>query len=376
MSGEIVPIDSILTSSGLPSNSERHIRMTPEGRDRGLGDPAIQLFPTIAYPMDGGSVWRIMVQGRACQEVPMSLAKRLLLRGFIRAMHLDEQAARSPLFTERIHGFLVAPAPRRRLQIQVGDQTHVLARKTKASGLFACKLDVPGELLKTYRMYGLDGEQVDAPELHLSCDQGFFPSTSRVFLAMERGVSVISDIDDTIKHTDVCRRRRMLQRTFSEPFESIDGMAEVYREWGRSGALFHYVSSSPWQIFDALNEFLIAGGFPLGSMHLKWFRLRDEVLKRWSIVRRKSKVGVIRGLIKRMPQRKYVLVGDSGEKDPEMYAKIAQRHPEQVLRICIRQIEERPLDSMRLSKIYRRYGISVPIEVFHDARQLGNQPLS
>jgi phosphatidate phosphatase APP1 len=318
-----------------------------------------------------------MVQGRICQEVPLSLAKRLMLRGLIRALELDDSIARGPIFTERIQGFLVAPVARRRVQVSVGEQTHVLPRKSKASGLFTCKLDLPSQLLAGYRTYGIGwNERDNAPPLVIRCDHGFGAAISSVYMAQERGVSVISDIDDTIKLTEVCSRRRMLRRTFAEPFQSIHDMANVYREWASTGALFHYVSSSPWQIFDALNEFLASEGFPQGSMHLKWFRLRDEIFKRWSIVRRKSKVGVIRGMLKRMPQRHFVLVGDSGEKDPEMYAKIAQRHPKQVLRICIRQIDENPIDTERLNKIYRRYGLTVPIQVFTDAKQLGNSPIN
>jgi phosphatidate phosphatase APP1 len=362
-------------SQAKPNRTERELRMTPERNDLSDGDLAIQLFPTFAYPIDRGSVWRLMVQGRICQNVPPSLAKRLMLRGFIRAMDLEDHIARGPIFTERIHGFLVAPVARRRVQVTLENQTHVLPRKSKSSGLFACKLDVPKRLLAKYRTYGSDFEPtLDAPELRIQCDQGLVSTSSGVFLAQERGISVISDIDDTIKLTDVCSRRRMLRRTFAEPFESLPGMSHVYQQWAQSGALFHYVSSSPWQIFDALHEFLLTEGFPMGSMHLKWFRLRDEIFKRWSIVRRKSKVGVIRGMIKRMPQRLFVLVGDSGEKDPEMYAKIALKHPKQVVRICIRQIEENPIDAARLAKIYRRYGMSVPIQVFSDPGQLGPTP--
>jgi phosphatidate phosphatase APP1 len=291
-------------------------------------------------------------------------------------LNLSEAEARSVLFTERIQGFLVAPIPRQRLHVSVGKQSHVLRRKSRSSGLFSSKLDVPRKVLADFRTWGLQTHSDPAAtDPRIQCDHGILPAVGQVFLAQERGWSVISDIDDTIKLTDVCSRRKMLRRTFVEPFESIEGMADVYRRWSTQGALFHYVSSSPWQIFDALQEFLVTESFPLGSMHLKWFRLRDEIFKRWTIVRRKSKVGVIRGLVKRMPQRKFLLIGDSGEKDPEMYAKIAQRYPRQIARICIRQIDANPLDSERLSQIYRRYGVTIPIQVFTEASELGETPL-
>lgn len=349
--------------------------MSPEKDDRDDGEIAVQLFPTFAYPVDRGSVWRLMIQGRVCKQVPLSLAKRLMLRGFIRALELEDDVAQGPLFHERIQGFLVAPVPRHRLHITLANQVHVLSRKSRSSGLFSCKLDIPRRILQDYRSYGRDASGRSQPELHIQCGEGPVAEKGPVFLAQQHGISIISDIDDTIKLTDVCYRRRMLRRTFSEPFQSIPGMSHLYRQWSQSGALFHYVSSSPWQIYDALNEFLHVDGFPLGSMHLKWFRLRDELFKRWSIIRRKSKAGVIRGIVKRLPQRQFVLVGDSGEKDPEMYAKIAAKHPEQIARVCIRQIDENPLNEIRLSKIYRRYSKTVPIEIFTDPQQLGEHPL-
>jgi phosphatidate phosphatase APP1 len=367
-----------LDANELPDDSLRTLRMSPVEGARSDFDPEVQLYPTIAYPIDRGSYWRIQVHGRLCQNVPPSLAKRFMLRTFIRALDLDEPIVSGPIFSERIHGFLVAPIARGRVQVTIANQTLVLPRKSKSSGLFACKLDIPRKQLQGFRVYGsLTGashrtEHSDAPECTISCDNGHAQAVSTVFLAAERGVSVISDIDDTIKYTDVCSRRRMLMRTFAEPFEPIHGMASVYQDWADQGALFHYVSSSPWQIYDAVREFLTTNSFPLGSMHLKWFRLRDELFKKWQIVRRKGKAGVISGLIKRMPHRQFVLIGDSGEKDPEMYAKLASKHAKQVVRICIHQIDENPLDASRLNKIYKRYGMTVPIQVFAEANQLGD----
>jgi phosphatidate phosphatase APP1 len=75
-----------------------------------------------------------------------------------------------------------------------------------------------------------------------------------------------------------------------------------------------------------------------------------------------------------MQGRHFVLVGDSGEKDPEMYAKIASKYPKQIVRICIRQIDANPIDPPRLHRIYKRYGMIVPIQVYSSAKQLGSSP--
>lgn len=322
----------------------------------------VQLYPTIAYPVDRGSLWRIQVQGRICQNNAPSLAKRWMLKGLIRALQIDDSTSKSELFNDRIHGFLVSPLARERIHVSIDNQRYVLPRKSKSSGLFQCRLDLPRGQLDP------NGQCV------IRWDNGIRPIASPVLLAGDTGVSVITDIDDTIKYTDVCSRRKMLRRTFAEPFIAIEGMAEIYQEWASRGAMFHYVSSSPWQIYDSLQDFLHASDFPIGSMHLKWFRLRDELIKKWLIIRRKSKFGVINNMVKRMPHRHFVLVGDSGEKDPEMYAKIASKYPKQVVRICIRQIDDNPIDPPRLHQIYKRYGMIVPIQIYSNAKQLGSSP--
>lgn len=52
----------------------------------------------------------------------------------------------------------------------------------------------------------------------------------------------------------------------------------------------------------------------------------------------KYKTEIIENILKDFPKRKYVLVGDSGEKDAEVYAQIAQKYPEQIVAICIRNV--------------------------------------
>ena len=349
--------------------------MSPEQAIRNDTDPEVQLFPTFGYPIAKESLWRIQIQGRISQPAPASFGKRLMLRGLIRALQIPTEVAQGELFHKRIGGFLAAPIPGARVQVELAGQHYVLPRKSKSSGLFNCKLDLTTRQLNGFRTYGplsLKDSKKNETDFLQKWDDGLGQTSSPVFLAERTGVSVITDIDDTIKITEVNSRRRMLQRTFAEPFSAIDGMATAYQRWADQGALFHYVSSSPWQIYDALNQFLIEERFPLGSMHLKWFRLRDELFKRWQILRRKSKAGVIRSLIRRLPERSFIFIGDSGERDPEIYAKLASKYPSQVTRICIRQVEANPLDTERLNKIYRRYGMTVPIQVFATSLQLGD----
>jgi hypothetical protein len=153
-----------------------------------------------------------------------------------------------------------------------------------------------------------------------------------------QGLSVISDIDDTIKHTQVRNRREMLLNTFARHFEAVPGMAARYRAMAEvPGTRFHYLSASPIQLYPALAEFLRSAGFPAGTMHL-----RESTTWRTLVpgehAAREHKLAVIRRLLADFPERRFMLVGDSGEADPEVYAAVAREHPGRIDAIVIRDV--------------------------------------
>jgi len=90
--------------------------------------------------------------------------------------------------------------------------------------------------------------------------------------------------------------------------------------------------------------------FPNGTMHLRNFRLRDQLLKR-IILRRKGKASEIKRLMEYMPDRDFILVGDSGEKDPKIYLKMARHFGDRVKGVFIREIAERPLETDLFRKL-------------------------
>ena len=182
-------------------------------------------------------------------------------------------------------------------------------------------------------------------------------ATGRIHLVEETGTSVISDIDDTVKVTNVADRRELLRNTLVREFMAVEGMPEVYRRWHDAGAAFHYVSSSPWQLSDCLCRFLGAAGLPAGSMHLKLFRLKDSTPLGRLPSRKRSKRRTIEQIMDDFPARRFVLVGDSGERDPEVYAAIARRRPEQVAGVVIREVPSKASRAKvreRLVKLARR----------------------
>ena len=102
----------------------------------------------------------------------------------------------------------------------------------------------------------------------------FTPAAAELLLIPPTGLSIISDIDDTVKLSDVLNKRELLRNTFLREFVPVEGMAELYRHWGEEHeAVFHYVSASPWQLQPELEGFLRNSGFPPATFHLKSVRL-------------------------------------------------------------------------------------------------------
>ncbi|MRR35054.1 DUF2183 domain-containing protein [bacterium] len=172
--------------------------------------------------------------------------------------------------------------------------------------------------------------------------------TGQVRLVPPSGLSVISDIDDTIKITEIRAGTRVVVRnTFFRDFSSPPGMAKLYQGW--KGASFHYISGAPWQLFRPLSDYLFNGktGFPEGTFHMKNARKNLFSASTWEdlieLVTNENltfqqKGAQIKTIMERFPERKFILVGDSGEKDPEVYDEIRKRYPGQVREIVIRDV--------------------------------------
>lgn len=163
-------------------------------------------------------------------------------------------------------------------------------------------------------------------------------------------LSVISDIDDTIKITEVPAGHRVLYlNTFVREFRSAPGMADRYKQW--IDAPFHYVSGGPWQLYTPLFDFLPGEGFPDGSVHMRNFPLRvEDAMKAQQFIdflfnkeaTARHKKERIREIMTHFPSRTFILVGDSGEADPEVYREIKDdpKFGHRVQAIFIRTVTE------------------------------------
>lgn len=177
----------------------------------------------------------------------------------------------------------------------------------------------------------------------------------RALFVPDEGLSVVSDIDDTIKHTQVLDRREMLLNTFARPLQPVPGMAKLYTRTEASAGgstRFHYVSGSPHQLWPMLDTFLRDEGFPGGSVHLRMIDWRKEVFGEGSSSSG-HKLAAIEGLMREFPRRRYALVGDSNEKDPEIYGEIARQFPTQVASIHIRNTTGEAREAARYAGAFR-----------------------
>ncbi|HEV3005641.1 MAG TPA: App1 family protein, partial [Pirellulales bacterium] len=185
--------------------------------------------------------------------------------------------------------------------------------------------------------------------------------TGLVRLVEPTGLSVISDIDDTIKITEVADRKAVLRNTFLRTFEAVPGMAEVYRDWADAGGAFHYVSASPWQLYTPLTEFQSRCEFPPGAFELQLFRWKDKTALNLFKEPDALKRPLIEAILADFPQRRFIVVGDSGQHDPELYGDLYRQHPRQIAAIYIRNITRERPDGERLLKAFAR----VPADRWH-----------
>ncbi|GAA4719806.1 App1 family protein [Nocardioides conyzicola] len=174
---------------------------------------------------------------------------------------------------------------------------------------------------------------------------------------------VVSDVDDTILETGVQRVGQMLRQTFAgsaltrTPFP---GVAELYRDLAAVGGADNpvfYVSSSPWNLYSFLIGFLRHRDFPLGPL-----LLRDLIGTRDGRARKHERIAEVLDL---HPHLSFVLIGDSGEKDPEIYADIVREHPGRVLAVYIREVRLDPGDG-RVEAVSDSWDHDVPFVLAAD----------
>jgi phosphatidate phosphatase APP1 len=170
---------------------------------------------------------------------------------------------------------------------------------------------------------------------------GAAPTAGRVLVPPRRArFGVISDIDDTIVASQVTHKLKMLLTvalTNARTRKPFAGVAAFYRALHAGVNPFFYVSKSPWNLYAPLVEYLEIQGLPLGPLMLRDFGFRpDKEHKRKSIEE----------ILTTYPALKFILIGDSGEEDPEIYADIVHHFPDRIRAIYIRSVNPRRINEI------------------------------
>ncbi len=168
---------------------------------------------------------------------------------------------------------------------------------------------------------------------------------------------IISDIDDTIVRSDVARTALTVGRVlFGNAHTRLPfpGVAPFFRalQRGVTGDALRpvfYVSSSPWNLYDVLLHFLELREIPIGPLELRdWGSLRQELRRDRH---RKHKLQAIRRIFQMFPSMPFILIGDSGQQDPETYRDLIHEFPDRVLSVYIRNLKRDPLRAVAIREL-------------------------
>ncbi|HYQ16509.1 MAG TPA: phosphatase domain-containing protein [Polyangiaceae bacterium] len=222
-----------------------------------------------------------------------------------------------------------------RADVRVGIGSSEARGVTDDEGYFELSIDAP-ELSDFGTWKTAEVEVVGAPV------RGLTPVrvTAEILVPGEGAeLAVISDIDDTVLQTHVTQKLKMIWVTISGsaftrmPFE---GTSELYRALavgasGRANNPVFYVSKSPWNLYDFLVDFMDYHELPRGPL-----LLRDAGLREAPPIDHKT--AAVNQLLETYPSLPFILIGDSGERDPDIYLETAARYPGRVRAIYIRDL--------------------------------------
>jgi phosphatidate phosphatase APP1 len=181
-------------------------------------------------------------------------------------------------------------------------------------------------------------------------------AVNRVFIASDlTEYGIISDIDDTIVPTGATRLWEMFKNTFFHNVHSripFAGVAAFYQALSKGAAgngtnPFFYVSSSPWNLYDFLLELMKLHGIPEGPL-----MLRDIGLSRnhfFSGSHTEHKLMQVERIFKIIHNIPFILIGDSGQHDADIYLQVIKDFPDRIKMVYIRDVN--PLSHKKVLKI-------------------------
>ncbi len=316
---------------------------------------SVTFQPSSGHELPEGGKWSVTLRGaiyrksflnRIEPELIDFMEAHKFVEGSVEATTLDKRLA--PLLEDHVKGMT--------LGVLVADRLQPLI-PSDSSGRLKGDLILTDEEVSKLQS-GPDGKK--GPRwITLSIQRASWDHREvlwRIQVLPKRGLSIVSDIDDTIKITNVNNTKEMLKNTFLLPYRAVPGMAELYATWaGEKGAAFYYLSESSVELCVPLSEFLVTAGYPEGSLDLReiaWGRHRLKGFMSLMDAPPEYKIDELKRIIGDFPNRDYVLIGDSSQHDPEVYAETARRYPTQIRRILIRDVTCEGPESPRYQRTF------------------------
>jgi phosphatidate phosphatase APP1 len=318
-------------AAGIESNFDE---LALKLRKRLNSDDALQIVTYRSY----GTINRLYVKGRVLKDkgIRKSTAKDTVwnnLLSMYKRFESDE-------------------VPHARIKLTFQDEIHFAT--TDDEGYFTINLFTEVPITWVDMWHEIEVELVEAP---YSFSAGI-KSTAHVLVPpADAEYGVISDIDDTVVKTTATDLLAMSRNTFFYNAHTrlpFAGVSEFYKslQLGRNGKRnnpFFYVSSSPWNLYDLLIDFLDVNDIPEGPLLLRDFG--------WNGPNESSghmghKFKEIKDILLAYPHLNFVLIGDSGQEDPKIYREIVSKFPERILAIYIRdvQLSDREKIAIEISK--------------------------
>ena len=298
-------------------------------------------------------------------------AQRLLLSGRVLRLvaHRAPQAA-DPAWRNLVaiyRRMASAEVARARVRATLGDQA--LEAEADGEGHFQMEFQPAQPLPKP-------GWQELGLELLWPVASGAQPVTATVRVLVPpptAQLAVVSDLDDTVLWSNVRHRLRMLSLLLSsnaytrKPFAGVSALYRALHRGasGAEGNPVFYVSSSPWNLYTPLRDFLRLQGLPEGPLLLRDFG--DHMLFE-AVDHAAHKLRHIEQLLAAYPALPFVLIGDSGEQDPEIYARVVHAHPGRVRAVYIRSVDPDPARQAAVARLaMEAEAAGVPLRLVADS---------
>ena len=198
-----------------------------------------------------------------------------------------------------------------------------------------------------------------------------------LLLASNADYGVITDVDDTVLQTHVTSlfKLKMLYATFIKDAHQrlpMEGILEIFKKFEKGGDQkkmnpVFYVSNSPWNLYDLLEEFFKGQNFPKGPILLRDYGVNN------SGPFSSHKMKIIAKILETYTELPFIFLGDTASKDADFYIELAKQYPNRIKVIYIRKTKDNK-NARRVAKLIENTTV-VPVALIEDSSEIETDAL-